>query len=55
MFCLKCNFKQGYPRFKQELVKVSIVRQIQVINILYRYAAINDEHGKKVKRMDSKN
>ena len=26
-----------------------------MINILYRYAAINDEHGKKVKRMDSKN
>lgn len=26
-----------------------------MVNILYRYAAINDEHGKKVKRMDSKN
>lgn len=26
-----------------------------MINILYRHAAVNDEHGKRVKKMDSKN
>ncbi len=28
MSCLKCDLNKVYPRFKQELVKANIVRQV---------------------------